>query len=350
MRLVVISILAVFILSVFIIRPTKAQEVNYTLNQFSPLSFSPASSALNDEVGISFLTQQHIIGPGTNVSINALNAIFPIIQKKSDYQYLGIGASFQQQDFGASDLLKTNRVGIAVATKIQISKSNLLGFGIAANYINKRTSLENLTTGNQWIQEEFRFDPLADPGEIFIRQNISYLSIASGIKWKWLDSGQEKAFASLNAFHLNKPTESFFQNDVKVETAYLLNLGFTLFANEKWELIPEIVYAKYGFKNEYQIIGSIRYYFDNANPYDFIQPGSIQFLMNHSFSNNIGFGFIWHQTNFKIGGSYLLPIVPNSSLQNTFQLGVHIVIKHPEEETKVIKSEPIRRKIDLSKP
>ncbi len=323
-----------------------AQDALHTLNQFTPLLYQPATPVLDHAATVSFFHDQYDIGSGDYITNNVLNAELPLTNQVNGNRYLGVGLGFVEKDFGQSDLLKTQQFDLAFATSIRIASNQLLAMGLSGSYVNKRTSLERLSTGSQWIQEEFRYDPNANLGEAFVQRRVNYLSLGTGIFWSVSHEDQERFFVSASAFHLNTPGESFFGEYSEVPMTYLLSSGITLVRSRRFEVEPQLYITRSNQKNEYQLVSSVKYTFDNTNPYDLVQPGSLELLVNAGTVPDIGLGLVWHQPNFKLGGSYYIPVGQSVDYyQSRFQIavGLGLITWKREPQKVVIESHEPRR-------
>ncbi len=328
-----------------------AQDAVPTLNQFSPLQYQPAAPALDHTAGLSLFREEMQIGPGTFVTTDAFNAELPFVQKATGYRPLGIGLGFVQNDFGQADMLKINEINLSLASSVQLTPRQFLALGVAGTFVNKRTSLEHLSTGSQWIESEFRYDPGAALGETFARNQVNYLSLGSGIYWSLTERDQQKAFISLSAFHLNQPTESFFQEKVKVPMFWLVNAGAVVLQTDRWTVKPVLFYQMAGVTERYQLITSASLQFENSNPYDLISTGSLELLLNLSSEKELGVGLVIHQPHYRIGGGYQLPLGDNEIYQNRFQVAVSFdFLTRKSQPQKIVVEEPKVRHFDFRDP
>ena len=330
----------------------KAQEPIFTLNQFTPLLYHPASPVIDHAASVSFFHEEYTIGSGDYITTNVVNAEFPFVETSTGHRYLGLGLNFLERDLGQSDLLKTYNAGISLSGNVQLSSEHTLGLGISGNYVNRRTSMENLSTGSQWIASEFRYNPNAHLGEAFTHQKINYVSLGTGLLWQWQEDGRQKAFAGISAFHLNKPRESFFEEAVEVPVTYLFNAGSTVFENQKIAFTPQVFVSRTLKVNTYRVIGSTKIFFKNTNPYDLIRSGNVDLLVNYAFRQDAALGLVFNQPGFSVGMSYHFPLGGSNEvyLENGLQLGVSLSRLRWKKEPQrvVIVSNQQRRKFDFS--
>lgn len=306
---------------------TYAQEYVYTLNQYTPLNYNPAAAAYDNDASVSFLSRSTEIAPGVNYQNNVFNGEYPMVTK-SGKRYGGIGLNFIQKDAGNSDMLKTHAIGLSLAYNLQILKEQFVSFGLQTTYYNKQTSLENMTTGSQWLAEEFRFDPNASLGEPLSENNISYIGLNAGLTW-YLQSKEDhspRAFFSIAAHNLNQPDESFFTTGNNVPVNYLVNAGAVLYENSVYRFSPQVIYQHESTKNLMSLILSNTIFIRNENPYDIIKSGSVEILGKYDLQRDMSVGAVFHQPAFSVGFSYTFP-VSNEAANSYLQGGIEFSLK-----------------------
>lgn len=319
--LLILSLIAMLVANVF------AQESVYTLNQYMPLLYDPAYAAVDNTASISFLNRSTKITSGITYQHNIFTGEYPFIDKKSGKRFAGLGMYFSKKDAGMSDLLNATSLGLSFAYNLPVWKEQYLSFGLQASYHNKQTSLENLTTGSQWLATEFRFDPNADLGESFTQNRINYLGFNGGVTWYMEDrkNGWNKAFASLAAFNLNKPNDSFFEDQSSIPIGILARAGALVYHTKHFHLTPQVFYQYENNRSITNLLLSGKFLFNNDNPYDIIQSGSFELIARSNLSNEASFGIVLQQPGFSAGFSYHFPMA-TESVNNFFQSGIEVGI------------------------
>jgi type IX secretion system PorP/SprF family membrane protein len=304
-----------------------AQENVYTLNQYMPLLYDPAYAALDNTASISFLNRSTKITSGINYQHNVFTGEYPFIDKKSGKRFAGLGMYFSKKDAGMSDLLNATSLGLSFAYNLPVWKDQYLSFGIQAAYHNKQTSLENLTTGSQWLATEFRFDPNADLGESFTQSRINYVGFNSGVTWYMEDkkNGWNKAFASLAAFNLNKPNDSFFENQSAIPIGMLARAGALVYHTKRFHVTPQVFYQYENNSSAVNLLMSGKFLFNNENPYDILQSGALELIARSNLTNEASIGLVLQQPGFSAGFSYHFPMA-SESVNNFFQSGIEVGI------------------------
>ncbi len=334
----------------------RSQEQVYTLNQYVPLIYQPSYSAHDNDASVSFLNRKTFVTSGVSYQNNMFTAELPFIIKSTGRRFAGIGLHVTQKDAGSTDLLNVVNAGLSVAYSLHVHKHQFISFGMQSVYNDKKTSLESLTTGSQWLAAEFRFDPDADMGETIIENRVRYFGFNAGATWHWQDrlSGNMKARIGLSAFDLNKPNDSFLQGQSKIPISYLANAGVMLYQSRRFEIWPQLYYYHTQTRDALNIALSTKLLFANENPYDIIKSGSIELISQFDFKNDLSLGLALNQPGVSIGFSYNFGIASNAADQpyrNGSEVGIRIfkTLWKPKPATIVIENTSIgtKRNIDF---
>lgn len=304
-----------------------AQESMYTLNQFTPLIYDPSYVAQDNLASVSFLNRSTQIAAGLTYQHNVFNAEYPLIDGKTGKRYAGLGLHFSKKDAGSSDLLNATSLALSFAYNLPVWKDQYVSFGLQAAYHNKQTSLENLTTGSQWLATEFRFDPNADLGESLTQSRINYVGFNTGFTWYMDDkkNGWHKAFAGISAFNLNRPNDSFFENQSKIPVGLLARAGGLVYHTKTFHITPQVLYQYDNSTSTVNLLLSGKFLFTNENPYDIIQSGSIELIGRSNLTNDFSLGIVLQQPGFSAGFSYHFPVA-GESVNQYFQNGIEFGI------------------------
>ncbi len=323
-----------------------AQDHVNTLNEFIPQTLNPSSVAMDNLASLGFLYRRVSIMSGLVYSNSVLNVKYPLITK-SGKRYGGLGINFLEKDATDSDVLKSTALGITFAYNLNIKTDQFISFGLQGQYNNKRTSLENLTTSNQWIANEFRFDPTADKGEPFTEERIDYLGFNAGITWYKIKEGNPSSFFSIAAQNLNKPNNSFFEeNKSPLAINYIANSGIVVYKSDKLQITPQLVYQSENSKELISLILNQKIEFNNLNPYDIISSGSVEIIGKYDMHQDASLALVFNQPNFSLGFSYTFPFSQtptNTYLQGGTEFGIKFSksLFNPKPKIVVIESQPM---------
>ncbi len=334
---------------------TRAQEQVFTLYQYTPLLYDPTISAHDIQASIRIFREEYTLGGGDFISTDVVNAECPILRKSNGQRVGGIGLSFLKRGAGESDLLTTYMAGLSVANQIRLSPRHSIYLGITGNYYHKRTSMDQLSTGSQWIAEEFYFDPNAAMGERFETARIGFFSLGTGLSWEFIKDDIRHSFIGISAFHLNRPNESFFSSEANIPVTYLVNAGTVLYSSRRIMISPQLIHSRRGQNSSTQTILSTKLPFENHNPYDIIRSGNVEVLVNYDFKEDATLGLAFNQPGFSFGIGYNFPITSRAEdgyLKNAFQIGLSITKAIWKKKTQkvVIASVPERRDFNFDQP
>ncbi len=210
--------------------------------------------------------------------------------------------------------------------------------------------MENLSTGSQWIAEEFRYDPNAGLGEAFSEQNIAYLSMGTGLIWQLQKDGLTHSSVSFAMYDVNRPDESFFEGNAQLSITYLAHAQTVLYANRRVALSPSLFYSRINTVNTYKAFWSTKILFQNSNPYDVIQSGNFDLIVGYGFNKDASLALILNQPGFSAGFAVNFPVSGESQyLDNATQMGITISksLWKPSPQKVIIESAPPRRTFDF---
>jgi type IX secretion system PorP/SprF family membrane protein len=334
------------------------QENIITLNQYAPVMYQPAWAAIDHEATLSVINRKTFVTSGISYQSSFFAVELPVVDGRSGRRLFGVGAHASHKDAGSSDLLKAINAGLSLSYELPLDKNHSIGFGLQSVYSEKRTSLESLTTGSQWLASEFRFDPNADLGERIVESRIRYFNINAGILWHWYDhiSRKSKAVVSVSAFDLNRPNDSFLHDENEIPVSYFFMATAPVYQTQKFELWPAVFYQQ-TVVNEFRLQLTGKFHFTNENPYDIIRSGTIDLVTQFDFRNSLSLGILINQPHVSIGFSYNFGVAIASAAQpfrNGTEAGIRFAktLWNPKPSTVVITNTAIstKRNFDVSQP
>jgi type IX secretion system PorP/SprF family membrane protein len=137
-------------------------------------------------------------------------------------------------------------------------KAMYLSVGFMGGLVEKTIDLSKVTTNNQY--NGAAFDPALPNGETFLTPSIHYWDGNLGISFN-TTFGQDQAntmYVGASLFHLNRPTNSFYQNpSVELDPKYVFSGGMKLVINDFTSFIIQADHSKQGSATE--TIGGVLY-------------------------------------------------------------------------------------------
>jgi type IX secretion system PorP/SprF family membrane protein len=317
------------------------QEYIYSLTPYVPVIYHPTYAAMDNDASVSYVNRRTQIDAGLNYQNNVLTGEYPLCSSKTGKRYGGIGVYFLQKNAGQADMLKSNAIGLSLAYNLPVARNQFISFGIQTNYYNKRTSLDNVSTGSQWLSHEFRFNPEADLGETIPLNRVNYFGFNSGLMWYWEDakSKSQKAFIGLSTFNMNKPNDSFFKHDNQIPVIVLVNAGAVVLQTQKFQLLPQLIYQKENNVHNVNVLVSGKFLFNNDNPYDLIRSGNVELFSKYDLKKDLSVGIALTQPGFSVGFSYNFSLAGAGSdkyFRNGTEFGVRLMKTVWKEKTKKV--------------
>ena len=239
--------------------------------QFSPLTLNPALTSVfdfdhkNDDLRIiaNYRQQWRSIPsaflssptPFTTVSFSIDHKIK--LPKLIRRDFIGIGALFYNDKTGDLNL-GTQQTGLSFSYNKSLNRKmyQYISIGVQNGFIKKSIAYTNAFFDNQWSGTAL--DPTLPTGESFPNNQFYYNDLSAGILYQHYPDKKANYAIGVAAYHLNKPTQSFFgntSNSILLSRKLVIHGEARYALNYKWNLLPSLLYLKQGSANEI-IIGS----------------------------------------------------------------------------------------------
>jgi type IX secretion system PorP/SprF family membrane protein len=305
-----------------------SQERVVSFNQWVAATYQPSSSAWDNAMSFSSLSNRTYLGSDVGLQSNTFSGEYPLVRAISGRRLGGVAFHVIKKDAGVSDFLTSTHAGLSLAYNMPIAVGHFMHFGLQGVFNQMKTSLEQFTTGNQWLAHEFRFDPSASIGESILENRVRYSSINAGLSWLWEDhpSGIVKMIAGFTVFNLNSPNVSFFQTGNRLPRSLLLHVGSQLYHNQRFDFWSQIFYKHTLTDQSLYSQISTKIHFSNENPYDILQSGSIELTLQYDFQNSLMTGIALHQTGISVAFDYNFGLAVTSA-ELPFRNGAGIAVR-----------------------
>jgi type IX secretion system PorP/SprF family membrane protein len=271
-----------------------AQESVSALYPYSMIQYQPSFPASDDIASISVLGRRTYITSSLLLENNSLMLEFPLQNQKSGRRFGGIGLFASEKNAGASDILKSTTLNLSIAYNVNLSRRHSINFGLQPSYIEKRTSLDHVSTGSQWLASEFRFDPTADLGENFQVDRLRYFTVHSGIVWRFKDKAiNNLGSLGISVFNLNKPKESFLAAQSRITPSWLIEGELSLVRSNAVVITPKCFVQIDPLSTLITSVLALSFPFTNRNPYDVLRSGSVGLSSNYIVQSAGNFICFW---------------------------------------------------------
>lgn len=256
-RLIVVC----FFCALGLIQVARAQDLHFSQYSYAPLLTNPAGTGdMDNEWRFIHNYRSQWYSVSNPFSTYSLSFEKNIIRKN--------------RQFGVGMNLLYDKSGIV---RLQIAKINLSGsyqfnfyrqtlrFGLQAGWNLYQYSLEGLTTDNQWDQSVGYFNPALSSGEINDGESMNYLSLNTGVLYRYQSIGGLDHRIGISLFNLNQPRNGF-DNKLKTPLSISGQYSVTVPVSSKIRLTPNFIY-RYQQKADYLLIGLNYSRFTSPNEY-----------------------------------------------------------------------------------
>ncbi|MDQ6608948.1 MAG: PorP/SprF family type IX secretion system membrane protein, partial [Bacteroidota bacterium] len=213
-----------------------------------------------------------------------------LLKNQSDNGWLGLGGVILHDVAGSGNLTSTKVYG-SVAYHQTVGYSSLVSLGFNVGWANKQINTTNLKFPDQFDGKFF--DNKIPTGVFLDKNNISYLDVQVGMNYAYFPTDKIYINGGFSAFHVNRPNESFFKNDVPGADSRLplrytgfLNGSFKL--NDQWILNPNVYYSRQTTLSE--LVGGVNAHYNLSGDGDNILIGGLYYRYNEAFIPMIGLG------------------------------------------------------------
>lgn len=306
----------VLLILMVLAKTATAQDVRFSQYNYTPQVINPAVIATDDYfAGFVDYRVQNFSEDLTFKTVSVFGK-HPIFNKNGERKAaFGLGFLSDRGE-GLGDI-NLNGLFTNFAYNFKIANKWSLSTGVGLNYSRREASLDNFTTGNQWVPN-IGFIADANNGESFQNLTTSFISVNGGLQFYQSDAeGDVKHYLGVSLFNANQPDESFIDNTTEKPLRYSLQAGVRVYENDQFSISPELI-AEEQAENQFVGIGlNFTYHLTGDNPYDPIGKGSLNFKVRNTIGEAIIFGVQLDQPNFSVGFSYDLGISSDSFDPNT---------------------------------
>ncbi|MDF2437876.1 MAG: hypothetical protein K0Q95_2252 [Bacteroidota bacterium] len=133
--------------------------------------------------------------------------------------------------------------------KLTSDSTNFVSVALQPGISTKAFNVNALTFDNQYDGDQY--DPSIASGENFSKTRITYLDLGGGVAYLWRKNNRMKVNAGFSAFHLNRPKQSFFNNDeIKLDVKTVFTGIGQIPVSTKIDVLPSFMYQRQGKFNE----------------------------------------------------------------------------------------------------
>ena len=337
---------------------TFAQYFQFSQYNFTPQRINPAQVGNSDYASTSFVYRNQATDGGFHLTSNILNASYPIFARNGQ-RWSGVGISLMDDRSGQAGIFNTQEVGLSYAINVPLAKYQTLSLGVKGLYQNRKIDLDGLYTGAQYVPDRGFNEALAS-GENSGQFSTDYMTFSAGLYWQQTDKkGSRLAYWGISFFDFNKPQNSFFDLESRLNSTFVASLGFRGYQRNNLSIFPELLYTRSASTNVINAGFLTRYDLKEYSG----KKAFINIITKYVLGRSGIVGLQLDKENMTVGLSYDFPIIV-SNVANTgaVELGVElrklVIAKKRKKDTKKRKvtgltarpqstKKPIERSVEL---
>ncbi len=215
-----------------------AQDLHFSQFFNSPLTTNPANTGFIPDadyrLGGHFRNQYSNILSSPYKTISAF-ADFQVMRNQLENGWLGLGGVVLSDVAGAGSLRSTKVYG-SLAYHQMLGNSSLLSAGFNLGWANKRIDQTNLKYPDQFDGKFF--DNKLPTSVVLADNNISYFDMQVGMNYAYFPQENVYINAGYSVHHVNKPKESFFNDNSSAGIIPMRHIGFV---NAILKVAPDVI-------------------------------------------------------------------------------------------------------------
>jgi len=246
-----------------------AQDIHFSQYYNSPLNLNPAKAGYfmgSHRFTLNYKNQwQSVTTPYRTFSASF---DMPVIQRGHKLDMLGSGLVVNTDKAGDA-AYSTTHAGFAVSYIKALNKMNnhYISFALQPGFYQRSFKQDKLFFDSQF--DGTSYNASLPQGETFARNNYTFFDISAGLYWNYQHFDNLGFDAGIAVFHINKPSQTFYQDPTTVLNQKILIFANALFQiNERYDMVPGIFYARQHNFKEF-LIGSTFRYIKSPNPINY---------------------------------------------------------------------------------
>lgn len=236
--------------------PVAAQDLHFSQWFNSPLTTNPANTGFIPDadyrIGANYRSQwvNVLSAPYKTMSIWGDAQLF---RDRLDNGWLGVGGVILHDVAGSGNLTSTKIYG-SVAYHQMVGYSSLITAGFNAGWANKRIDPSKLQFPDQFNKATGFFDAGIPTSVVFNTTSTSYLDLEVGMNYAYFPTDKVYVNAGFAAYHINRPTETFFENtsgfDNRLQPRYIGFVNASVKVSDQVIINPMAYYTNQASANE----------------------------------------------------------------------------------------------------
>jgi type IX secretion system PorP/SprF family membrane protein len=271
-----------------------AQDLHFSQFFNTPLLTNPANTGFIPDgdyrIGINYRNQWASVTPFPYKTMSAFGD-WQTMQNSDNTGWLGLGGVILRDVAGTSVLTSTKIYG-SVAYHQMINAGSLVSLGFNVGWANKRINTTNLTFPSQWNGKFFDVHQTSVAPKLD-DNNISYLDMQVGMNYAYFPTSDIYLNAGFSAMHVNRPKESFFNEQSGVNNR--IPVRYTAFLNGSFKLNDRVivnpnVYGSLQAKS-YEIVGGLNAHYNASGDGEKVLIAGVYYRYRDAIIPMVGLGY-----------------------------------------------------------
>ena len=271
----------------------RSQDLHFSQFFNSPLLTNPANTGFIPDgdyrVGVNYRNQWASVTAFPYKTMSAFGD-WQVMQNNDNTGWLGVGGVVLRDVAGTSVLTSTKVYG-SVAYHQMINAGSLISLGFNAGWANKRINTTNLTFPSQWNGKFFDVHQTGTAPALD-RNNINYIDMQVGMNYAYFPTTDIYVNAGFSAMHVNRPKESFFNDEAGVNNR--VPVRYTGFLNGSFKLNDRVIVNPniYGSlqANAWELVGGLNAHYNASGDGSKILIAGLYYRYKDSFIPMVGLG------------------------------------------------------------
>jgi type IX secretion system PorP/SprF family membrane protein len=270
-----------------------AQDLHFSQFFNSPLLTNPANTGFIPDgdyrLGINFRNQWSSIMAVPYKTMSAFGDV-QVMQNQDNTGWMGVGGLILHDVAGSGNLTSTKVYG-SVAYHQMINSGSLVSLGFNVGWANKQINVTNLKFPDQF--DGHFFDSHLPTGVLLDANNINYLDMQVGMNYAYFPAGNIYMNAGFSAMHVNRPRESFFNEqqgiDNRVPVRYTGFLNGSFKPNDQWIINPNAYFSLQA--KSYEVVLGMNAHYNLSGDGEQILIGGLYYRYKDAVIPMIGLGY-----------------------------------------------------------
>ena len=272
----------------------RAQDLHFSQFFNSPLLTNPANTGFIPDgdyrLGVNYRNQWASVTAFPYKTMSAFGD-WQTMQNQDNTGWLGIGGVILRDVAGTSVLTSTKVYG-SVAYHQMINAGSLVSLGFNVGWANKQINTSNLTFPSQWNGKFFDVHQTTTAPKLD-RNNINYLDMQVGMNYAYFPTNDIYLNAGFSAMHVNRPKESFFNDESggnnRVPVRYTGFLNGSIKLNDRVIVNPNV----YGSlqANAWEVVGGLNAHYNASGDGEKVLIAGVYYRYKDAVIPMLGFSF-----------------------------------------------------------